>query len=80
MFNMKSLISALTLVILLSSCALNSQTTFNPNDSFILGNNEPDAFKVKLKNISNYALEIYHASIEGGRHSSKNIKPNESVT
>jgi hypothetical protein len=76
---MKYLISILTLVILLSSCALNSNTTIKPNDSFVLGNNEHGSFKVKLKNVSKNELEVYHAPIEGGKHSSQNVKPGESI-
>jgi hypothetical protein len=77
---MKYLASILVLIILVSSCALNSNTTIKPNDSFILGNNEHGSFKVKLKNVSKNELEVYHAPIDGGRHSSQLVKPDESVT
>lgn len=77
---MKYLISIFALLILLSSCAFNSNTTIKPNDSFVLGNNEHGSFKVKLKNTSKNNLEVYQAPINGGKHSPQSVKPKESVT
>ncbi|MBK9736400.1 MAG: hypothetical protein IPO92_16150 [Saprospiraceae bacterium] len=48
-------------------------------DSFILGNNEHGSFSVKLKNISAVDLEVFHAPISGGRHSSIIVKPAQSA-
>jgi hypothetical protein len=79
--NMKKLLAiCLVLQILAVSCSLTSNTTIKPNDSFILGNNEHGAFKVKLKNVSPNQLELYHAPIAGGRHSGQIIQPNKSIT
>jgi len=76
---MKYLFLIFALAILVSSCALNSNTTIKPNDSFVLGNNEHGSFKVKLKNVSKNELEVYHAPIDGGKHSPQNVKPDEST-
>ncbi len=77
---MKTILTTLALTLLLSSCALTSNTTIKPNDSFVLGNNQHGSFKVKLKNVSKDNLEVYHAPIEGGKHSSQKVKPNEYAT
>lgn len=78
---MKKLLTiCLALQILASSCSLTSNTTIKANDSFILGNNEHGAFKVKLKNVSQNQLEVYHAPISGGKHSGQIIQPNKSIT
>lgn len=80
---MKNVIVSFVLVTLLASChifgRLHSVTTIQPMDSFILGNNEHGSFKVKVKNISSVDLEVYHAPVAGGRHSSQIIKPSQSV-
>lgn len=65
---------------LLSAYALHSNTTIKANDSFILGNNQHGTFKVKLENVSKNNLEIYHAPIAGGKHSTVIVKPNEKVS
>jgi peptidyl-tRNA hydrolase len=73
-----------SLVLTLTSCSifssLNSTTTIKPQDSFILGNNEHGTAKVVLQNISEKDIEVYHAPINGGKHSSQIVKPNETVT
>ena len=76
---MKTIIS-LAFALLFASCSLTSNTIIKPNDSFILGNNQHGAFKVRLKNVSKNDLEIYHAPVGGGRHSSQVVKPNERAT
>lgn len=76
---MKTIIS-LACTVVLASCSLISNTIIKPNDSFILGNNQHGAFKVRLKNVSKNDLEIYHAPVGGGRHSSQKVKPNERAT
>lgn len=73
-------IAALLMLILATSCALSSNTTIKPNDSFILGNNPHGSFKVKLKNVSKNAVELYHAPIGGGKHSGQQLQPNNRVT
>ncbi len=77
---MKQLFIALVFLGIFTSCStLHSTTSIQPNDSFILGNNQHGSFKVQLKNVSNNNLEVYHAPINGGKHSSQNVKPNQSV-
>jgi hypothetical protein len=77
---MKQFFIALVFLGTFTSCStLHSTTSIQPNDSFILGNNKHGFFKVKLKNVSKNNLEVYHASINGGKHSSQNVKPNHSV-
>ena len=78
---MKTIFIPLILSILLISCgSLTSNTIIKPNDSFVLGNNKHGSFKVKLKNVSRNNLEVFHALINGGKHSSQKVKPNESAT
>ncbi len=77
---MKKLIAAVVIVLFFVSCSLQSYTTIKPLESFVLGNNEHGRFKVKMRNLSNNDLQVYHAPINGGRHSSQNVKPNERVT
>lgn len=80
---MKTIIACITLVIITTSCgvfdSLTSNTTIKPNDSFILGNNEHQSFKVHLKNVSKVSLDIYKAPINGGTHSRETIQPNQQV-
>ncbi len=35
---------------------------------------------MKLKNVSKNNLEVFHAPIVGGKHSSQKVKPNEYAT
>lgn len=71
----------LAVLVFITSCkTLTSTTMIQPNKSFVLGNNEHGAAKVKLKNISPNDIEVYHAPINGGKHSSQIVKPNETVT
>ena len=77
---MKQFLVVLALVVFTASCStLHSNTSIQPNDSFILGNNKHGSFKVKLKNVSKNDVEVYHAPINGGKHSSQNVKPNQSI-
>jgi hypothetical protein len=73
---MKQLMAILVALTCLPSCStLNSTTVIKPNDSFILGNNQHGSFKVKLQNVSKNEIEIYQAPINGGKHSSQIVKP-----
>lgn len=45
----------------------------------MLGNNEHGSFTVNLKNISKQSIEVYHAPVNGGKHSSQMVAPNQSV-
>lgn len=77
---MKLLIFTFLLSILAASCGtLHSTTYINPKDSFVLGNNEHGAFKVKMRNDSKYNLEIHHAPIDGGSYSPQTILPDQSA-
>lgn len=76
---MKVCITGIVLSFLVASCSLTSNTTIKPKDSFILGNNQHGAFKVKLKNVSKNNLDIYQAPIAGGSHSPQKVKPNQSA-
>ncbi len=79
---MKKTISLLmAAVVCITSCkTLTSTTYIKPYQSFVLGNNEHAEAKVKLKNISVNSIEVYHAPIAGGKHTSQIVKPNEKVT
>jgi hypothetical protein len=81
---MRTKITTLLIALTLASCSvfgsLTSNTTIQPNDSFVLGNNEHGSFKVKLKNVSNHSLKVFMAPIEGGTHSPVTVNPNESIT
>ena len=81
---MRTKITSLLLVLTLASCSvfgsLTSNTTIQPNDSFVLGNNKHGSFKVKLKNVSNHSIQVFMAPLEGGTHSPVRVNPNESVT
>jgi hypothetical protein len=77
---MKLLIVMFALSFLATSCGtLHSTTYIDPKDSFILGNNQHGSFYVKLKNDSKNAVEVYHAPVNGGRHSSQIIAPSQSA-
>jgi hypothetical protein len=78
---MKQLFATLLLFATLVSCtALKSNTFIKPNDSFVLGNNQHGTFKVKLQNVSKNDVEVYHAPINGGKHSSVIVKPRNKVS
>lgn len=81
---MRTKITILLFALTLASCSifgsLTSNTTIQPNDSFVLGNNKHGGFKVKLKNVSNHSLQVFMAPLEGGTHSPVTVNSNESVT
>lgn len=78
---MRHLLLFLSALTTLVSCStIHSNTVIKPNDSFILGNNQHGAFKVKLQNTSKNEIEVFHAPINGGKHSSQIVKPNDKVT
>ena len=77
---MKKLFTTIAIVVFFVSCSLQSNTIIKPFESFVLGNNQHGNFKVKMRNISKNELELYHAPINGGRHSSQIVKPNKRVT
>jgi hypothetical protein len=81
--NMKKLIAIVTIVIATTSCSmfktLTSNTTIQPNDSFVLGDNIHEEFSVKFKNVSKNAVTVYRAPKEGGKHSFVIVQPNETI-
>ena len=78
---MRQLLAIVFVLTTLISCStLNSNTIIKPNDSFILGNNQHGTFKVKLQNVSKNEIEIYQAPINGGKHSTQIVKPENKVT
>ncbi|MBL0234944.1 MAG: hypothetical protein IPQ08_15005 [Chitinophagaceae bacterium] len=72
--------SLVALTTFISCSTLNSNTVIKPNDSFILGNNQHGRFKVKLQNVSKNEIEVYQAPINGGKHSSQIVNPDNKVT
>ncbi|MBC3540911.1 hypothetical protein ACFSC6_22490 [Rufibacter sediminis] len=70
-------LAALTLLGITSCASLNSTTFLKPNNTFVLGKNEHGAFQVNLKNTSPNTLSIYQAPLNGGKHSTLHIKPNQ---
>jgi hypothetical protein len=78
---MRHLLAVLFALTTMISCStLHSNTFIKPNDSFILGNNQHGTFKVKLQNVSKNDIEVYHAPMNGGTHSSQIVKPENKVT
>lgn len=75
---------ALFLIIVNMSCgvfgSLTSNTTIEPKNSFVLGDNNHGSFNVKLKNTSTEVLRVYRKPITGGMHSSVNVNPNETIS
>ncbi len=76
---MKKMIFAAIVCCTISCSTLTSTTSIKPKESFVLGNNEHGKAAVRLKNISNSDIEVYHAPIGGGKHSTVIVKPQETV-
>jgi hypothetical protein len=80
---MKKLIAIVTIVIATTSCSMfktiTSNTTIQPNDSFVLGDNIHGEFSVKFKNVSKNAVTVYHAPNGGGKHTFETVQPNQTV-
>jgi hypothetical protein len=81
--NMKNIIIVFALVIASTSCSMfktiTSNTTIQPNDSFVLGDNVHGEFSVKFKNVSKNAVTVYRAPNKGGKHSFVTVQPNETI-
>jgi len=68
------------IMLMATACrTLTSTTTIQPNNSFVLGNNEHGTFSARLKNISNNNIVVHLAPIAGGTHSYVTVKPRETV-
>ena len=80
---MKKLIAIVTILIATTSCSMfktiTTNTTIQPNDSFVLGDNVHGEFSVKFKNVSKNTVTVYRAPNEGGKHSYITVKPNETI-
>ncbi len=59
----------LSILLLISGCALNSTTYIKPNDRFILGNNPHGKVGVKLSTISTEPVQTQLFPIDAGFHS-----------
>lgn len=81
---MRTIITTFIFAATITSCSLfsslTSNTTINPNESFILGDNEHGTFVVQLKNVSNHDLKIIMAPIAGGKHSPIIVSPKETIS
>jgi hypothetical protein len=78
-----AIVSIVTIVIATTSCSIfktvTSNTTIQPNDSFVLGDNIHGQFSVKLKNISKNAITVYHAPNDGGKHTFETVQPKQTI-
>lgn len=78
---MKNVFVFIIIILSASACrTLHSVTTIEPQNSFILGNNPHNTFKVQLTNQGKNAVEIWHAPISGGNHSPLKVQPNQTVS
>ncbi len=70
-------------LLLFGSCGIfksvTSNTIIQPQESFVLGNNEHGKFSVRLRNVSAEDLIIHRSPIAGGRHSFVTVQPNKTV-
>jgi hypothetical protein len=77
----KVLVTLIALALVATSCrTLTSVTTINANDSFLLGNNPHNEFKVRLRNVSDNDVTVFRAPISGGQHSAQVVSPGRTVT
>jgi hypothetical protein len=80
---MRTRLALAALMIFISSCSvftsLNSNTSIQPKESFVLGNNKHGIFRTYLTNEGETNLKVYQAPIEGGSHSPIVLKPKESA-
>ncbi len=81
---MKKIIIAFIIIVSISSCRLfyiiSSNTTIEPNKSFVLGDNKHGGFTVKIKNVCNHSLAIYQKPLDGMNNAAVIIKANASLT
>lgn len=79
---MRKLLIALTaLTLTASSCkTAYSTTTIEAKKSFVLGDNEHDAWEVTIKNISNENLELSHGPIGGIKQTIQVLSSHKSAT
>ena len=64
-----------------SACSsLHSNTSIKPNEQFFLGYNQHRPFRITLKNVSNHAIFIYFAPIDGAAYSRQTLQINEEIS
>lgn len=67
-------------MLFLYSCgSFTSSTEIESKKSFVLGNNEHKLFHIKVKNLSNEPVTLFHEPITGGSHSPQTINSNETI-
>jgi selenocysteine lyase/cysteine desulfurase len=79
---MKKLLFVLTAITLIaSSCkTVYSTTSIEPNKSFVLGDNEHDAFEVTIKNVSKENLELLKMPNSGTKELIQILNPDKTAT
>ena len=78
---MRTLLIATALTLTASSCkTVYSTTTIEAKKSFVLGDNEHDAFEATLKNISREDLELYQMPNGGTKQLLQTLKSKKSAT
>jgi hypothetical protein len=58
---------------------LNSTTYIEPGKSFVLGDNEHGAFRVKLTNVSPFEIYVYSKTLNGEKKLEKQVASKEKV-
>ena len=77
----KFLIISIAITMAASSCkTIYSTTTIEAKKSFVLGDNEHDAFECSLKNISKEDFELSQMLNGGPKQVIQILNPNKSVT
>lgn len=77
----KILIFSLAIILAASSCkSVYSTTSIDPKKSFVLGDNEHEAFEASLKNISKENLELSQMPSGGTKTLLQVLNPNKSAT
>jgi hypothetical protein len=79
----QKLILLLLITTAITSCnvfkTVTSNTTIEPNNSFVLGKNTHGAFNVKLKNVSANAVTVYFLPKDGVANSIVIVQPNKTI-
>jgi hypothetical protein len=80
---MKKLITLCFFTIAITSCnifkTITSNTTIEPNNSFVLGDNVHGPFDVSLKNVSINNVTVYLLPKDGIAFAKQIIKPNKKI-
>ncbi|MFN5169939.1 MAG: hypothetical protein ACK5DD_09950 [Cyclobacteriaceae bacterium] len=77
------LFTFLTLALMTAGCAvfqtINSVTSIDANNSFVLGNNAHNPFRVQLTNISQFPVVVYQKPLTGEAVLAKTVAPGQSI-